>query len=294
MSDNGFAGLGDIFAQLDHVDDPDVHEKAETNPALAAAYRMLRPGNWLHSGLTPDAALSIAVESGIPVCWVPPPQVLTQLSEADPDDRMDVLRANEASVLEQCASLIEESNDPAIRDTQTLTRCSLSACTDGHHEAAMALAVAVAERPAIEAATRELHFFDSADEQAAYKKAVQSKYKRAEQLLNHITSHKDGRRWFMYWRALLSPVPKFFTPYYPDQGDPIPCTTSRHVTFHNPTVEHLSKENALIALMLCTSLLRDLQSWREYEHDQQLAWEESAREQQRFMEEQVREHHVNG
>ena len=203
MSDNGFAGFGDIFAQLDHVDDPDVHEKAKTNPALAAAYRMLRPDNWLDSGLTPEAALAIAVESGIPVCRVPPPQVLTQLAKANPDDRMDVLQANEASVLELCASLIEESNDPTIRDTQTLTRRSLSAYTDGHHEAAMALAIAVAERLAIEAAKREVHFFDSADDQAAYEKAVQSEYQRAEQLLKYLASHKDGRGWFMYWRALL-------------------------------------------------------------------------------------------
>ncbi len=294
MSDNGFAGFGDIFAQLDHVDDPDVHEKAKTNPALAAAYRMLRPDNWLDSGLTPEAALSIAVESGIPVCWVPPPQVLTQLAEADPDDRMDVLRANEASVLELCASLIEESDDPAIRDTQTLTRRSLSAYTDGHHEAAMALAITVAERLTIEVTKRQLNFFDTAAEQAAYVKAVRSEYKRAEQLLKYLASHKDGRGWFMYWRALLQPVPKFFTPYYPDQGDPIPETTSRHAAVHNPTVEHLSKENALIALTLCTSLLRDLQSWREYEHDRQLAWEESVHDQQRFLEEQVREHHING
>ncbi len=49
MSDSGHRDLGEIFAQLEHVDDPDVHEKAKTNPTLAAAYKMLRPGNWLTS-----------------------------------------------------------------------------------------------------------------------------------------------------------------------------------------------------------------------------------------------------
>ncbi len=78
--------------------------------------------------------------------------MLTDLAAADPDDRADVLRANEAGVVEQCASLIEESNDPAIRGAQTLTRCSLRAYADSHHEAAMALAVAVAEPLAFEAA----------------------------------------------------------------------------------------------------------------------------------------------
>ena len=297
MSDSGFAEFGEVFAQLKHVDDPDVHERARTNPALAAAYKMLRPANWLDSGLTPGEVLSLAVESGIPVCGVPPPRVLADLAAADPDDRMDVLGAHEASVLELCATLIEESDDPAIRDTQTLTRCALRAFADGHHEAAMALAVAVCERLAIDAAEREVRLFASAERQADYDKAAkskQSKYKTAARSLDYFDPQEDGRSYLMYGRALLSPVPKFFTPYYPDQGDPIPETTSRHAAVHNPTVEHLSKENALIALMLCTSLLRDLQSWREYEHEQQLAWEEGIRDQERFREEQAREHNIHG
>lgn len=297
MTNNAFADLGEVFAQLKHVDDSDVHEKARTNPALAAAYKMLRPANWLDSGLTPDEVLALAVESGIPVCGVPPQQVLTDLAAADPNDRMDVLGAHEKSVLEQCATLIEESDDPAIRDTQTLTRSALRAYVDGHHEAAMALAVAVCERLAIDAAEREVRLFASAEHQAEYEKAAksnQSKYTTAAQSLDYFNPQADGRSWLMYGRALLSPVPKFFTPYYPDQGDPVPETASRHAAVHNPTVEHLSRENALIALMLCTSLLHDLQSWREYEREQRLAWEESAQDEQRFWEEQAREHGCNG
>ena len=176
MTDRVIAELGEIFAQLTHVDDPDVHQRAETNPALAAAYKMLRPNNWLASGLTPDQALSIAVGSGIPVCWVPPSQVLTELDEADPDKRMSVLRANQAVVLEQCATLIESFNAPEIEDPQTLTRSALTAYSDGHHHAAMALAVAVAEPLVLQATTQELHIFNSPADQAAYLKQVNSHY----------------------------------------------------------------------------------------------------------------------
>lgn len=274
MTDNAIAELGAIFAELEHVNDPDVHERAKTNPALAAAYKMLRPNNWFGSGLTPDQALPIAVDSGIPVCSVPPPQVLRAIFEADPDNRMGVLRANEAAVLEQCVTLIESFSAPEIEDAQALTRCALAAYIDGHHQAAMALAVSVAEPLVRQATTQELHIFDSPEAQAAYLKRVKSHYKNAAHLLDYIATHTDRQSWLMSRRALLSPVPKFFTRYKREEGDPIPETASRHATVHNPTVEHLSKENALIALMLCTSLLRDQQSYLEYLRDQQEAWEE--------------------
>lgn len=286
--------MGETFAQLKHVDDADVHEKAKTNPALAAAYKMLRPGNWLTSGLTPDEALSIAVENGIPVCFVPPPHVLKDLAAADPDDRVGVLRANEAAVLDQCARLIESFSAPEIEDAQTLTRSALDAYNNGNHEAAMALAVDVAEPLAFKATTQELHIFESAADQIAYQKQVRSKYKQAAHLLKYIATHKDFRSWLVYWRALLSPLPRFFTPYDREAGDQVPETASRHATVHNPTVEHLSEENALIALMLCTSLLSDRQSWYEYEQDRRLAWEESAQDERRYWEEQAREHESLG
>ena len=162
----------------------------------------------------------------------------------------------------------------------------------------MALAVAVAERLALAAAKHELLIeqviFDSTEDQTEYANLKISRYERPKHLLDHLESNDDRRSWLVYFEALLAPVPRFFTRYFVERGDPVPETTSRHATAHNPTVAHLSEENALIAIMLCTSLLRETQSWLEYEHDQQLAWDESAQEQQRFFEEQAREHHIEG
>ncbi|WP_419554646.1 hypothetical protein [Candidatus Poriferisodalis sp.] len=64
-------------------------------------------------------------------------------------------------------------------------------------------------------------------------------------------------------RALLSLIPSFFHGFYPNRDDPIPETTSRHATVNLPTVAHLTRENALLAIMLCTSLLREQQDWIE-------------------------------
>jgi hypothetical protein len=46
-------------------------------------------------------------------------------------------------------------------------------------------------------------------------------------------------------------------------GDPIPGELSRHVVAHSATVAHFSQENALLALMLVTSILREMHEWCE-------------------------------
>jgi hypothetical protein len=63
--------------------------------------------------------------------------------------------------------------------------------------------------------------------------------------------------------ALIGPIPKFFTPFHGTQGEPIPDTVSRHATVHKPTVKHFSRVNALTAIMLSTSILREQQAWCE-------------------------------
>jgi hypothetical protein len=57
------------------------------------------------------------------------------------------------------------------------------------------------------------------------------------------------------------PDRQFFEPLYDVHGDTIPTTTSRHATAHKPTAAHLSRANTRIAMMLCVSILRDMQEW---------------------------------
>ena len=146
MSKNGFLSMADIIEQFDHVDDADAAERAKTNRALAEAMDWLRPRNWHGSGLTPDDILPIATDSGIPVVWVPPTEVLVKVAAARPSDRIGVLVSHEDEVLGHCEALIARSCDPALCESQTLTGRALEAFRGGHHEAAMVLAVAVAER----------------------------------------------------------------------------------------------------------------------------------------------------
>lgn len=253
--------LIDIIEQLDNVDDPDAGEMAKSNHALAAAMSMWRPVNWHGSGLTPDQILRVASENGIPVAWVPPTAVLVELAATEQAGRIGVLVARQHEVLDHCESLIAQCRGPELSDVQTLAGEALQALKAGHHAAAMALAVAVAEGPALWASERRVESFRTQQEEDKYKESLKFKYELAKEELESLKSGDHRSRLNVMRLALLAPIPKFFTRYHADSGDPIPETVSRHATVHQPTVTHLSRENALLSVMLCASLLCEQQSW---------------------------------
>jgi hypothetical protein len=54
----------DVFDALEHVDDPDVLEKAKGNIALWHALEMSRLKNWRGTGIKPEGILAVANETG--------------------------------------------------------------------------------------------------------------------------------------------------------------------------------------------------------------------------------------
>lgn len=255
--------MNSIRERFDHVDDPDVLVKAKTDLALAMALSLGRPRNWHGSGLTPDRVLPIASESGIPVVWVPPTEVLIKLAEARPDERMDVLASHEQEVLDDCEWHLAQCTDIELRDTQRLAQLALRAFRDGHYQAAMTLAVAVAEGPAVWASKLRMPWLGTPEESARHENMLRTtnRYTVARLQLTVLDSKERQSQASIPWRALISPIPRFFTPFHPDEDDQIPETVSRHVTVHLPSIAHLSRDNALVSIMLCTSLAREQQDY---------------------------------
>ncbi len=137
----------------------------------------------------------------------------------------------------------------------------------------MALSVAVGEPLAIWASEPRVHMFDSREEAEGWTKKFQKiKYQAARLELAAVGSGSKLSRLEVLRHALIAPIPKFFTPFHAQPGEAIPATVSRHATVHQPTVAHLNASNALLALMLGTSILREQQAWcQEVRHDQ---WED--------------------
>ncbi len=186
--------LIDIIEQLDNVDDPDAGEMAKSNHALAAAMSMWRPVNWQGSGLTPDQILRVASENGIPVAWVPPTAVLVELAATEQAGRIGVLVARQHEVLDHCESLIAQCRDPELSDVQTLAGEALQALKAGHHAAAMALAVAVAEGPALWASERRVESFRTQQGEDKYKESLKFKYELAKEELEFLKSEDHRSR----------------------------------------------------------------------------------------------------
>ena len=232
MAERHSIRLHEILEQFDHVDDADVVEKAKTNRALSAALRLIRPENWRGCGLRPEEILPVAVDSGIPVVWVPPTSVLKALAAAAPADRMGVLMASEAEVVAQCRLLLGECSDPWVSEKRALIGRSLDTYLAGFHEAAMALAVAVGDPLALWASVPRVQSFET--DQAAMEweaKREKRKYLLAKDEL--IAAGPNTPRSVKVQRyALIAPIPRFFTPYHGKQDEKTPDTLSRHATVH--------------------------------------------------------------
>jgi hypothetical protein len=268
-----FLRFQDVADQLAYVDDPDVLEKAKGNRALSVALEISRPANWRGSGIDPKALLAVA-DSGIPVAWVPRPQILRTLVSAAPADRVAILWTHVADVIAHCGELLTECRDPSIRGERRLVGRAVEAFKAGHYEAAMALSVLVGETLAFLASYRRQAFESEAAMQVWEQQLTNSKYRLARLELDVTTPSQAVERIQVVRRALIAPIPKFFTPFYGHPGEAIPDMVSRHATVHKPTVEHLTPQNALLAIMLCTSLLRDEESRCEEDLEEQYVAEE--------------------
>ena len=242
---------------------------------------MSRPENWRGTGIKPKAILAVATQSGIPVAWVPPASVLRMLVSAPPAARIAILRAHTADVLAQCDELLNECRDNWLGDGPVLVKRAIDAFKAGHHEAAMALAVAVSDSLAAWALEQHVHVFESEAEKEEWEKQRKKKGKGslAEMELAAVGTGRELKRLEVLRHALIIPIPKFFTPYYGQPGEAMPNTASRHATVHRPTVSHLTRDNALLAIMFCISILRAQQAWCEELHDEEAHAEWLAQEQ---------------
>lgn len=242
-------------------DNMDVFGPVDDSDVLEFDEQWFQPRNWWSTGLDPKVLFEIARVDGIPVVEVPSSEILLNLAAApDRNARMSVLLDREQEIVDQCKDLVFEYNDPWATDARELTGKAIAAYEGGHYEAAMALAVSVSEPLAIWSSTPRFQAFDG---KAAYekdqehrKKLSNSKYKykrAAYELSDEKAVLTCGDDW--YYRALIAPIPLFFTIWYPDGELEPPKSLSRHVVAHQPTRQHFSSENALLSLMLATSLL---------------------------------------
>lgn len=276
--------MSDIIDELDHVDDPDVLERIKAHPALLDALQIMRrPQNWWGIGMNPQMLFDLAKADGIPVMYIPSTAILRKLATTtDRTARMAVLMLHQEEILNDCKELVSDGDDISwlpeqyrLTDEYGLIQKAFAAYEAGHHEAATALAVAVCDALARSLTKSGGQPLLSQDDWADDDKWGDKSYEKWEKRLKEYVK-KNRKKYEGYnratwelsadhdnffrpldWhdKALIAPILRFFTSWHPEDGTPPPTHLSRHVVAHQPTLAHFSKENALLALMLVTSLI---------------------------------------
>ncbi|GAA1569933.1 hypothetical protein GCM10009827_109660 [Dactylosporangium maewongense] len=177
-------------------------------------------------------------QAGYPVCWVPRHEVILALYDADPTKRPTVLVEHQISILNDCMPVLDEVTDPTLTGLRDALYRANAAFLSGHIWAAQSLAAGIIDT-ALRAAFSHLEKF-------TYGKAVTEVKKTTD------ASIADYRQAATYW-----PLVKALTSFWP--GDPIPMTFNRHASAHAVSSAQYNDANAIVAIMLATSMLRELQ-----------------------------------
>ena len=197
--------------------------------------------NWSH-GVDFDDAGKIALDEGIPLAYVPPAEIVTKILAApSAAGRRQVLADETSAITNACQVIVTAAKVTAAFPEYTpLAQAAVRAFADGHHQAAQSLAVNVTE--------------------SFVREWVAETYRKVkEHVLESDPAQADPNEpWIpsrLRLEMMILPLLTFYADWFPNRGTPAPVELSRHVTAHQATAEHYTPLNALVAVMLMTSLL---------------------------------------
>lgn len=174
--------------------------------------------------------------------WVPRAAIVEQLLALQGRRaRLELLLSHREALIEDCRQVLEAVSQKHLAGQLSLVKKAVDAYAEGHDEAALALSVVATE--------------------TAVGRAVSSNYKKVKEDIAFDLDTVPYARLRLY--AALAPIDQFYTKWFPDSHDPAPEALSRHVAVHQADQNHYTPGNALIAVLLATSILRALQEFHE-------------------------------
>jgi hypothetical protein len=233
---------GQVFSSLNALLVQQVQQWGPLFETLRALTERFLPPNW-KDVKHPDFKTieAILLDEGIPLAWIPNPDVLQALFNApDAAARRRIIGRRWHRVVSDCEVALSEVSQPTLQRHQPFARDVVQALRAGHVSAAQALAA---------------NLLDSILRRNFDKKSFKSV----------TTNKKDGDRFDLDdYRAkatfTLAPIWRAYAEYWENQGDPVPRVFGRHPSAHAVSRTQYSRVNAVIGLMLVTSLLKLLDS----------------------------------
>ena len=204
------------------------------------------PPNWPEE-IDLDLAASILNTEGIPLVWVPRAEIITSMLTAnDRRARLQILVDHREDVLHDCSEALQRITHISFTDQLPLAERVVAALEAGFDEPAQALAVTVTESAV--AATLS----------GTYKTVKEDVHLNFDQIPYTL----------MRIQAALAPIGVFYTSWFANQNKPRPEELSRHVSVHAASTDHYTEANALVAVMLMSSVMCALQELQEQEEQQ--------------------------
>jgi hypothetical protein len=222
-------------------------------PGLAGLQRLPRllyPANWGTLADDPDdvdTAVSIMRDEGIPLAWVPGPAIVAELVAApDAAARTVILEDRAAEISADCLTVLDQIADPDLKHLTELTRQAIAAL-EKTPEAGQALAANVFDT-FLRHANRRGRMFGASFGYFKYKEVTT----RITPVQN-VTAAAELRV-----ACALTPALCALTEFHFGTS-PIPVEFNRHATAHGADPVQYTRANAVTAMMLATSFLRQAQ-----------------------------------
>jgi hypothetical protein len=217
---------------------------------LQSGMRRAYAPNWDPDTVRLRSIRAIVAEDGIPIVWLPRDAIVTELMAVSTrDERLSVLNVRDAEIIEDCTQCLEDCSATELVEAVTLARRAIEAYVVGLYEPAQALAVLVAEAIITDNVA-------GGPGPGSYRRAIEIAKFHGSIMLAEL------RR-----AAAIAPIDRFYTEWYAASGIPPPAELSRHVSVHHPTLQQYSRSNALLAVMLLVSLLREFTEWEDASTD---------------------------
>jgi hypothetical protein len=206
------------------------------------------PNWWSVPQLDGDAATAIMHDEGIPLAWVPRAEVVADLIAApDAAVRDTILVARTPEIVVDCRQRLAEVRDAGLQHLDGLIDDALRALEQSNPTAAQALAANVFDTLLRDVLRRGRLFAGSTG---------RFKY---QHVTGGITPVSDETLIGVYRAScVLTPVLKALAEFN-FEADPVPGRFTRHATAHRAGMTQYTPANAVIAIMLATSLLREAQ-----------------------------------
>jgi hypothetical protein len=201
-------------------------------------FRRLLPSNWEEVKI-PNVELleTILLDEGIPLAWVPSQDVLIAILDApDGAARRRIIGSRWRRIVSDCETSLAEVGSQDLQRHCVFASDIIHALRDGHHTAAQALAA---------------NLLDS-----VIRQNVDLTLKKTVTATGNKRIRMDLDDYRMKTAFTMAPIWRAYEEYWESKGDPIPRMFGRHPSAHAVSRTQYSRVNAVIGLMLVTSLLR--------------------------------------